>query len=177
MEEDSLSHEHDGFDSVSFERAVFDAFLAAVERFNVEVAPRGDRVFQVAIWTDVEAGASAVSFETKPNSESMIRASADFWRLNGDEETAHEIESSPYHGNPEDFKYSRFVMAEHAYMSAMSQQADATAELARLVEASLLRVVDRILASHVLDEIPLERPAWIGTSSPIDWYDHVQRLA
>ena len=63
------------FDTGKFEADVAAALRSALEKFESFLAP-GERLFQIAIWTDIDAEVTGISLETRDNALAATRRSA-----------------------------------------------------------------------------------------------------
>src|SRR5262249_14027023 len=102
------------FDSDGFEATLMTLTQDAIAKLQIEFAAQNERVFQVAIWTDIDARVSAISIETKENADRKRNAGAAYWRAHGDDATAKEIEAAEFNGNPADFKYHAYATVHHS---------------------------------------------------------------
>jgi hypothetical protein len=168
----------DNFDWSIYEDEVINAAKQAVDNYCFLFASAlEERVYQVALWTDAHTLTTAVSFETKDHAKAFVEKWAQYWRNEGDDEIARELEDQGYTTNPANFKHRQFFSVEHLSLDFIKAGDNLDNDFRRLVEAhmeaSLLNVVKTLLAEGMLDKLPQEDGVWIGISSPTDWYSHV----
>src|ERR1043166_1785409 len=165
-----------------YEIDVYKAMQEAVRKYRRLYASSEitEMVFQISIWTDGSAGVTAVNFETRRHAEDTIKEWEEIFRAEAWEQVVRDTESSEYEGNPASFKYKEFYKIIHPELALLRSgrgfDADRAKAIDRRIEESLLRVVDRIIESGILKELPSEEEIWIGISSPLDWYDHVRKI-
>lgn len=135
------------------------------------------RVYTINVWTDPNAAASAVSFDTREHSESMIAyqnrqtanrrerllASGDI----GGAERCHDQEGRVC--NPADFAYPNIAECTHASM-LIEWENISEDKCWDILEPIMLDV--RESALHKFADIPLDQDAELSVNSQEDWYDH-----
>ena len=133
-------------------------------------------IYSVSIWTDPNAAMSAVSIDTKENSDATL-ARLTAWAYArqaealaaGDPEIAVLLGTLPQRNrNPANFAFRELMSAEHrSFPSSWEQtsQGDSWQEL-----GSALRIV-RADALEVFSSFALHAEAELAVNSESDWYD------
>jgi len=163
-------------------RAQYVAEITALALYGMEQYASHDGmiepVYQISIWTDVEAAFSAINFETKEHAQESVNQSVQWWLERGNVEEAQRSSSEPYNGNPQDFKYKRFTEASHPALVAAIGSIELMETIQRALETELavrlLEVVEKLIVSPEFEKLPKEPTVYIGVSSPDDWYDHIR---
>ena len=171
----------DGVDWQMYEANVVQSVREAVGKFcRLHNTVGTDKIYQISIWTDAQAGITAVNFETRQHADEFRETWIQQWQEGGRGEWAEEMVRLPYSSSPADFKYKEFLVVRHPELERLMELDYSVAEKSKAanvwIEASLLRVVERIVAEDTLSGLPREDVVWIGISSPRDWYDHVRKI-
>jgi len=159
------------FDPVLYEHEMTQLLQQAVERLRAEY-PRLV-IYSLSIWTDAPAMTSAVSIDTKNNSEARI---ARLRAFAAEQQTraaaAHEPELARLwarpiarNTNPAEFVLREYVTIEHRAFDSRWAAEDHWQELAPALE----RVRD--LARELFRGVLLHPEAQVAVNSPNDWYD------
>src|SRR5690349_6117949 len=163
---------------------MFDEVLFQIEMTRLlrdaEVVMRRDHpnvvIYSVAIWTDPNAAVSAVSVDTKENSDAKL-ASLTAWAYArqadalaaGDPEMAVLLGTlPPRNRNPADFVLRALALARHRSFPRGWEEASGGECWQELVRA--LRAV-RAEAMEMFGRFPLHPDAELAMSSASDWYD------
>ena len=168
-----------GFKAVEYERELH----ALVERATSlwRSAPARPLIYTVSIWTDPNAGRSAVSFDTRANSNAKVEQSnawskTQYDRLMEEGETEEAELFLPNEGrntNPADFAFRNLVECAH---SAFPDDWEETSEGRCWNELEpLLLALGKAMSSE-LGPLGVERDAEIGVNSRRDWYDKCWRI-
>lgn len=140
-----------------------------------------DPMFQVAIWTDIQACVTAVDIETLAHAQEAKAQLQDMLRESGNEDGAREDEARPYNSSPADFLYTEYRTISHPELKTVQHLAspvhpDRRFAIESAIEAHLLTVVSDLNKTKAFHRIPREPRVWVGVSSPRDWYDHVRAV-
>jgi hypothetical protein len=159
------------FDLVLYEHEMTKVLQRAAERLRAE-RPRLV-IYSLSIWTDAPAKTSALSIDTKDNSEAKcarLRAFAAEQRAaaeaTGETEMAR-LWARPISRNinPAEFALRDFAVVEHRSFDADWTAEDYWQELA----PALARV--RVSAREIFRSFPLHPEAQVAVNSPREWYD------
>lgn len=134
-------------------------------------------VYTINVWTDPNAAASAVSFDTREHSESMIAyqnrqiaARRESLLASGNTEGATLCRNQEGRVcNPADFAYPNVSECAHASM-LVEWEDTSEGECWEILEPIMLDVRD--LASRAFADIRLDSDAELSVNSQEDWYDH-----
>lgn len=130
-------------------------------------------ISQVSIWSAEDYTYTVVSFETEAHAEEAIRRDAAWCRSRGLNDSAADLERQGIAGNPADFIFANAGRVNHSDLTnAISEDDSPEAS----VEACL-REVRRICSERaIFSALPNKGLLWIGSSSRMDWYDHVEQI-
>lgn len=128
-------------------------------------------LYSLNVWTDVQAGASAISLDTYEHSQRAVAELKDYFskqaaeaREQGDMEMASLMERPILRNdNPADFKFREFVEFEHPDWQATSRDWDDIEQVLRVMRDQAVITCRRQLPYHPDAEVS------IGTRR--DWYD------
>lgn len=136
-------------------------------------------VYAVSIWTDPAVATSAVSIETRRNSDEHVRQKNDYSRAqrelclhDGDLEMAALFDRIAVRNcNTADFEFPMFVMVKH---NSFDIKWGRTSRCWRRLEPLLLRVRDAAIPAFA--EVIAEEDAELSVNTSHEWYDHVVPL-
>jgi hypothetical protein len=152
-----------------FEDGIAETLRDAVDLYRDEHgSDPAMRVYQVSVWTDIQARTTAVSFETMPHAAQQTMEHAQWAREHGLDEMARMCERLPYNTNPADFLHSEYHLVEHPELAPLARVDYCDPEQARAAEDrvadALLRAVQRAIRDGAIAELPAEDNIWVGTS-------------
>jgi hypothetical protein len=133
-------------------------------------------IYTISIWTDPDAASSAVSFDTRENSQAKVDA-ANAWSkkhfdrlmFQGEPEEAQLfLPNEGRNCNPADFAFRSVVTARHGSFDEGWEEL-AGDECWELLEPAFLAVADS--AREMFADLCLEPDAELGVNSRRDWYD------
>jgi hypothetical protein len=159
------------FDPILYEHEMASLLHRVAERLRVEHG--GLVIYSLSIWTDAPAGVSAVSLDTKNNSELTCARLREFAakhralaEARGDSEMAR-LWARPIgrNRNPAEFLLRDVATVEHRAFDSHRPEEDYWQELAPALE----RV--RARAQVIFREFRLHPEAQVAINSPRDWYD------
>ncbi len=161
-----------------FENAVLNMVKKAVEKYREQFNNRPDeKVYQIAINTDIQAATSDISFEVLVHATKTLQQQIAFFRARGLYEAAEKLQHLNYSVDPGGFEHVNFASVQHPELSILSGlYSDFQMLLDAEVEKHLLAVKQEIALQKLLRYLPAEEYIWIGTSSPYDHYDHVSKI-
>jgi hypothetical protein len=143
------------------------------------------QIYTISIWTDPNAAASAVDFDTLENSNQVVQRSNawnkgyyDKYMASGDEEQARLfLPSQNRNQNPANFQFDRAAFVKHDSFNRLDwpmQIAGGDKPVASpiwpVLEVLLKTVQER--AKALYRDLTLHPDAKIAVNSPHSWYDH-----
>lgn len=140
-------------------------------------------VYTISIWTDPDAAASAVNFDTRQHATEQLQASNDWgqkyhdqYMADGDVERARQFTPLPLDGrntNPADFAYPLYAEIQHqSFPEGWEQDSDGACW--DVLEPALRHVGES--ARVAFAELLLHPEAELGVNSRHDWYDEAWPL-
>lgn len=138
----------------------------------------GFTVYTISIWTDPNAAASSVSFDSKINSDSVVAASNEWSRKYydqyiavGDLEQAKLFEPTGTRNcNPADFELRDFVEVSHAAMP-LNWETKSKGKCWDRLEPLLKEI--GAYAFTKADQLTLDRDLELSVNGRNDWYEFV----
>ena len=143
-----------------------DAFTAAAG--NV-------KIYQVSIWTDLEARVSAINFETSVHAREYAEGYAQRLRSDKLHAQADEVLRVSRSANPANFFFRDAAECYHPELEPLRRHIYSKVKFAfadTYLAGRLLLARKAVLASGVLSTVPHEDPIWFGISSQESWYDY-----
>jgi hypothetical protein len=169
----TLQSKLDAMDWNAYEKSIFGLTTAGIDAFSS--AAKGMKIFQVSIWTDLEARVSAINFETAAHAREYAEAYAQ--RLKDDKmyAKADEILTAGRSSNPANFLYRDAAECYHPELEPLRKHLGSRTRFTcadAYLSERLKAVRTAILESGLLRDVPHEDPVWFGISSEESWYDH-----
>lgn len=134
-------------------------------------------VFTASIWTDANASASSVSFDSKTNSDALV-ADSKAWNKShydkhmaaGDAEQARLFEHSETRNtNPADFELMDFRIAHHASYIPKGWEEQTGGDCWEVLEPALMEI--GAYAFERMRSLKLHPQFELGVNGPEDWYE------
>jgi len=168
---DTIQSRLDGVDWKAYEKSILALTTAGIEAFT---AAGDQKIFQVSIWTDLEARVSAINFETAAHAKEYAEAYAQRLRDEKMYARADEVLSVMRSANPANFLYKDAAECYHSELEPLRRHLGSRSRFTwadTYLSGRLLTVRNTIIESGILRKIPHEDPIWFGISSEQSWYD------
>jgi hypothetical protein len=158
--------------------------LLAAAKATLLAQSRDIELYTISIWTDPNAGVSAVNFDTRENSDQQVQQSNEWSKSYYDEHMAEGDEEMaalflPTEGrnqNPADFLFNKIATVEHrsfigeARPIAIAGDTPPDSPIWPMLKP-LLQIVQK-RAHSLYRDLRLHTDARIAINSPRSWYDH-----
>ena len=171
---------------MTFVPAVYQAEMrslvtAAIRAWRALELPARKPIFTVSIWTDPNAAASAVSIDTRENSDCQVREVNEYNQRQHDrlvqegdfEMAAHFEDRATRNCNPADFAFREIASCRHDCFPENWEDKSVGACWDQL-EPALATVA--AWACSEFQQLDLEPEAELAVNSRRDWYDNTWRL-
>ncbi len=165
----------DNFDRLAYLDEI--AALLAEAKTNFSGKAPNVTVYTLNVWTDPAAATSAVSFDTRENSDAMIafrdrqvETRRERLRASGTLEGADNWQDQDERiCNPADFVYPNIAEFTHNSISPGWEE-ESEGQCWDVLEPVLLEV--RAMAQRVFSDLSLDPEAELSVNSRLDWYDN-----
>jgi hypothetical protein len=160
-----------------------DRLLAAAKARLLAQSPDVE-LYTISIWTDPKAAVSAVSFDTRDNSDERVQRSNEWsmshydeYMAEGDEELAALFRPTEGRNqNPADFQFNKIATVEHRSFIAEDRPiaivGDTPPDSPLWPTLELLLSIVQKHAHGLYRDLRLHADARIAINSPRSWYDH-----
>ncbi len=163
----------DATDWNAYESRIIDLTKAGVEAYLAAAA--SIKIFQLSIWTDLDARVSAINFETASHAQLYCEEYAN--RLKDEKlyGKAAEVLAAGRSSNPANFLYRDAAECYHPELEPLRKLLGTRARFTQAdayLSERLKAVRSKILEIGILKNAPHEGRVWFGISSEESWYDH-----